>query len=789
MLMVLAGMIASNAAAYTTMGKVDTLDKADHNITFNCKNGKVRVSFLTDTLVRVHMVPQGSEFPADDLHPDENGPYFVVKYDWPGVKYSIEEEFDPDLEGDIFKISAGKLVLKVRKNPFKIAFFDSDNNAITMEKQGIVNAGLGYENNKVYETMQMEQDEHFFGFGAYNNPLDVRGVEMICSATELENKKRNGGFPTPFFYSSRGYGIFFNNLDDDVTFRMGTVAEDEYSFEGTSGKKEGWDMDYYFIWGPAFGDILNTYTQITGRPILPEKWIFGHMQSKCCKWFQKEVLDIARKYREGDWPCDVIIIDFQAIDENFKLDSKFSDPKAMYAQLEVMGFMGTLSTALFRDIYDWTKYDPTDEKICEDYFSKHVPLLENGNDLWWQDNSERSEMYTGMKHYKNGYETHQLFGSLWAKNVVEGMEAMGIYGRAVISRGGPIGGHRYIIPWPGDTPFGVEFLGIDLNFIRGGSIAGYSSITFDSGGFINRGKQDPLDEYNVIRRVINIVPVVPVSRAHGSGGAHSAILPWEMTKSQQDLYRFYLKLRYRLHPYYYSAAIEASQTGRPILAPIVFDYQDDVTTYTKDYEFMLGRNILVAPVLDKSVEWKVYLPKGTWIHYWSGKEYKGGQTITVEAPLYGKDGLPMFVKAGAIIPMIPQMSYIYEKAPEPVTLDVYPVKGGASSYVMYDCKSLKPPLKIKETKFTCKEVGGNIDISISPSSVAYELWVHNGFEPALVTVDSKVVPKLGSKDEYDKASSGWYYGTGSFYGSDSIKTVNVKVPKNAKEHIIRIEER
>lgn len=136
-LIFVAAITGSNSFAYTTMGKVTSLEKADHNITFNCEKGKVRLSFSNDNLVRVHLAPEGSEIPADDLHLNENGPYFAVKYDWPGAEYTIKEEFDPDLEGDIYNISIGKLMVKVRKNPFKLAFFDKANNQITMEKAGI----------------------------------------------------------------------------------------------------------------------------------------------------------------------------------------------------------------------------------------------------------------------------------------------------------------------------------------------------------------------------------------------------------------------------------------------------------------------------------------------------------------------------------------------------------------------------------------------------------------------------------------------------------------------------
>jgi len=781
---VFALVVANRASAYTIMGNVKSYQQDGYNITFDCENGKVRLSFLADDLVRVHMAPAGADFPQDTLHLDENGPYAVVTYNWPGVKYTIKQQFDFDLEGFVYAIRAGKLIVKVRKEPFKLAFYESNGKLLVMEKEGIVNAGLGYEGSKVYETMALGDDEHFFGFGAHNHPLDMRGERIVCSATELQSKARTGGFPVPFFYSSRGYGIFFNNLDDDVTFEMGTTPG-QYSFEATSGGMEGWDMDYYFIYGPKFEKIIKRYTSITGKPILPEKWFFGHIQHHCCDWTAEKIIEVAKKYRQGNWPCDVLIMDWQALGEDFSWAPEFQNYKKMYEVLDELGFKTAYSCALFHaKLYDWKSYDPTLKRCCDKYWSMHVPRVLDGIDFWRQDNSERSSNYTGLEKFANGYEAHNLFGSLWAKNVVEGMERLGLYGRPVISRGGPIGGHRYIIPWPGDLSHGLDFLKIDLNFIRNGSLAGYAAIAVDLGGFVDRGGKDPLEEQNIIRRTINIIPFIPISKFQGAGD-RSAKLPWLLSPEQQDLMRQFLKLRYRLHPYIYSCAVEANLTGRPILAPLVFDYQDDPKTYSLGYEFMLGRQILVAPVLEKSERQDVYLPQGEWIHYWSGKKYTGGRTVTVDAPLYSRSGLPMFVKAGSIIPMMPEMNYIYEKKPEPVSLDVYPAEGQTSTYVLYDRKIPKQS-PLKRTEFRCSDDKTKIEVAIGPSEVSYELWVHYDKEPASVAADSRQLPRLDDKSAYDSAEEGWYYGPGCFYGCKTIKTVNVKLAKSSQGRFIRI---
>jgi|GEM_PF-366265 len=775
---VLLGAFTANAAAYTMMGDVLSHEQNDHNVTFRCENGSVRLSFLDEGIIRVHMAPDG-RFPADTLHENENGPYMVVRYSWPGVPYGISEGFDYDLEGTVYNIRAGEFSVKVRKQPFKLAFYDKNGRRLVMEKEGVVNAGLGHEASKVYETMHLPDDEHFFGFGAYNNPIDMRGRKMTCYATEMERKPPCGGFPVPFFYSTNGYGIFFNNLDDDATLEMGTTLG-EYRFWATSGGMEGWDMDYYIMLGPKFEDVLKRYIKIVGPPMLPEKWFFGHIQCKCCDWAQKDIVNVARRYRAGDWPCDVIIIDMQGMKKDFQWTELYPDPAAMYAELDKTGFKTGLSTALFVDLFDWKRYDPTVPAICAEYWSLHLPRLKDGNAFWWQDNSERFTKYSAMQAFANGYESHELFGSLWAKNVVEGMESEGFHGRPVISRGGPIGGHRYIIPFAGDVPHGLEYITDDLNWLRNGSLSLYPFLLVELGGF--KG-ENPLSEQNVIRRMINLVPVVPICRAHGTGD-QGAMLPWQLTERQQDLYRYYLKFRYRLVPYIYSAAIEAAETGRPILAPIAFDYTEDTVTYDKGYTFLIGRQLLAAPVLEKADSRSVYLPEGNWFHYWTGRKYKGGRTVTVAAPLYGRDGLPLFVKAGAVIPMMPEMSYIYENKPEPVTLDVWPAEGTSSRWEVLDRETVKSATR--KTVLVCAEDEEAIEITIDPAEISYELVVHLDSETAEVTAGGRKLQKLAGKADFDSAAEGWFLGSGLFYGNPELVTLNIKLPAGGGGHTVRI---
>jgi alpha-glucosidase (family GH31 glycosyl hydrolase) len=271
-----------------------------------------------------------------------------------------------------------------------------------------------------------------------------------------------------------------------------------------------------------------------------------------------------------------------------------------------------------------------------------------------------------------------------------------------------------------------------------------------------------------------------------------AVKPWSLKKNEEVLFRHYLNLRYRLQPYIYSAAIEGHLTGRPILGSLVWDYQNDEQVYQQDYEFMFGRNMLVAPVICKEKvyatpvnEWNVYLPanSGRWIHYWSGQKFDAGsgKTITVSAPLEGKDGLPLFVKEGAIIPMMPLMQYTSETTPDPITLEIFPKAGSSTNYTYYDSETgskLLPSPSLESytsTLISCDDKDKEIVVTISESERSYELSVHLDKIPGKVLANGKIIPVLADMDAYNKASEGFYLGPDNIRGTGfSIQAVYIK---------------
>ena len=246
-----------------------------------------------------------------------------------------------------------------------------------------------------------------------------------------------------------------------------------------------------------------------------------------------------------------------------------------------------------------------------------------------------------------------------------------------------------------------------------------------------------------------------------------------MTKQQQDIYRYYLKFRYRLFPYIYSAAIDAHLTGKPILAPLSFYHFSDKTSYDYEYEFMFGESFLAAPVLKKEVnQWEVYLPKGQWINYWTGQKFSGEQKVTISAKLYENESLPLFVKAGAIIPMYADRYTITDERPKLLKLDIYPE--GNSNYTLLEKQSANPKDTVEKTKIECLSNKKDVVVEFDSKYEELELCLHLDKKPKEIFINDQKIAVLKSLNDFETVKEGWYYGTGVFYGSKTMKTINVK---------------
>jgi alpha-glucosidase len=280
-------------------------------------------------------------------------------------------------------------------------------------------------------------------------------------------------------------------------------------------------------------------------------------------------------------------------------------------------------------------------------------------------------------HAKN----RNVFALLMARATYEGLERLQPDKRPyVITRAAYAGVQRYSTMWTGDTNSTWDGLALSVSMFSTLGLSGESFIGADVGGFMGRANGE------LLARAYQVSFLAPFCRNHKTIDSYDQE-PWRFGKYYEDIIRKYLKLRYRLLPFLYTTLEESHRTGLPLFRPLVLNYPEDESTYNLDDQFMIGDDLLVAPVLRPDVTRRlVYLPKGVWYDYWTREKYQGERMIDVKAPL---DTVPMFVRGGAILPFGPEMNYVGEKSLEPEFV-IYPDEKGIAKTSLYEDDGMSP---------------------------------------------------------------------------------------------------
>ncbi|HEY3026599.1 MAG TPA: TIM-barrel domain-containing protein [Pyrinomonadaceae bacterium] len=357
----------------------------------------------------------------------------------------------------------------------------------------------------------------------------------------------------------------------------------------------------------------------------------------------------------------------------------------------------------------------------------HRAYTDNGVAGIWNDMNEPADFVdqTGKNQmdvisYDEGEKsTHaknrNVFALLEARATYEGLERLKPQRRPyVITRAAYAGIQRYSTMWTGDTNSTWDALALNIPMFTTLGLSGEPFVGSDVGGFIGRGNGE------LLVRAYQISFLAPFCRNHKVIDGYDQE-PWRFGKYYEDIIRKYLKLRYQLLPFLYTTLEEAHRTGVPVFRPLVLNYQDDPSTYNLDDEFMIGNDLLVAPVVKPDVTRRlVYLPKGIWYDYWTNKKYEGGTMIAADAPL---EIVPMFVRAGAIIPTGPAMNYVGEKPGDPVTFSIYPDDNGSASTILYEDDGLSPAYKqgdFRRTSVNAEQVAGGYIVTIRTPTGRYD---------------------------------------------------------------------
>lgn len=808
-----------------TLGNCSSYKTQNNQVIFNCENkAKVLLQFCSGQVLKVWIS-------ADGTFKRTNESFAIINENlgWSG-NVNVNEETSA------YEIFTEQLRIRVNKSPFKLQVFDKYQKLLFNDYN---EKGYVKKNNHIASYKTLKSDEQFFGLGEKAGTLNRRGksYKMWNSDQPCYGVNEDPLYKSiPFFMSTNHYGIFFDNTYK-TEFKFGSESNDYYSFEASSG-----EMIYYFMYGNDYKQIIQNYIALTGKPIMPPKWALGFSQCRGNYTAETQAKDIAAEFRKRKIPCDIIYQDIGWVEGLQDFDWKknnYEDPKQMLKELGDQGFKMIVSqdpVISQANKKQWNEADSKgyfaiDARTGKSYdmpwpwggncgvvdFTKpevadwwgnyqQKPLNDGVRGFWtdmgepaWSNEDATDRLY--MKHYLGMHdEIHNVYGFTWDKVVTEQFYKHNPNKRVFqMTRAAYAGLQRYTFGWSGDSGNGnnvLEGWNQFANQIPVGLSAGMGIIPFwtsDISGYCGDIKDyDAMSELYV--RWMQFGIFNPLSRAHHEGG--NAVEPWVFGTEVENITRTAIELKYKLFPYIYTYAREAHDTGMPLMRALFLEYPNDSETFDLNGQFLFGRELLVAPVVEKgAVAKKLYLPEGEWINYNDGKTvYTGKQWISVEAPL---DAIPLFVKKGAIIPSMPVMQYIHEKPNYPVSFDVYPDKiGKESSFVLYEddgeSRDYEKDVFCK-TKITAIANSSGFAIHINAredkgykpaGSRNYIVKLHTNSKPKSVLVNTSKMKKektegLNEKGltDYEKTAYGWDEKQGIIY---------IKLPDTGLDYQIKI---
>ncbi|RLF20738.1 MAG: alpha-xylosidase [Thermoprotei archaeon] len=556
---------------------------------------------------------------------------------------------------------------------------------------------LGIKTYNLLQEFLLSDDEAIFGLGQHAGYSAHVGLNYRGRTVYLA--QRNTDIAIPLMVSSKGYGILWD------IYSMGVLE-----FRGNRLKvwfEAGDYIDYYFIYGPSLDRVIASYRWLTGNAVLLPKYAFGYWQSKERYASQEEIVSVAKMFRERNIPIDVIVQDWRYWGKHgwnaFRFDeSVYPDPARMVKEIHDLGIKVIISiwpmfgeeTKIYEEAKSLGHLIPNTGLInvfkdeSRKWFWKKIEdaFFKLGIDGWWLDATEPEIkpmlVYTTWQHdlvinNERMFKYLNVFPLLEARGIYEGQRGVSNRRVLILTRSGFAGIQRYgVINWSGDitgdwTTFRTQ-IWAGLNYC----LSGLPYWTTDIGGFFS-GNPKTEGYKELFVRWFEWGTFCPIMRVHGT---YYPKEPWRFGSDVEKILVKYIRLRYRLLPYIYSLAWKVYSEGYTIMRHLVMDFPDDEEALKVDDEYMFGPYILVAPITTPSTySREVYLPKGIWYDFWSGRKYTGGRYINVSAPL---DKIPLFVRAGAILPMAPPTLRNAMERINSIELRIYPGKDGR--FDLYD---------------------------------------------------------------------------------------------------------
>ena len=619
--------------------------------------------------------------PAPDVLRVQTYHHLGVKKREPEFELYQKEEQSLTVTSDEEKltVTSGGLTLEIGKKNWYMAY-RRGNEVITRSAAKDLACmktdwkGDAYDKGDGTETYMRQQLT--MGVGELIYGLGERFTAFTKNGQSVAIWNEDGGTSTyqsykniPFYISNKGYGVFVNH-PEKVEFEIGTEQVTKTAFS-----VEGGYLDYYLFNGPSMKEVLERYTDLTGKPSLPAPWTFGLWLSTSftTNYDEETVMSFVDGMLDRGIPLRTFHFDCFWMKEfhwtDFVWDSRvFPDPKGMLSRIKAKGlnicvwinpyiaqesclFAEGMEKGYFvkrtnGDVWQWDMWQPgmalvdfTNPEACAWYQEKLAGLLDMGVDCFKTDFGERIPV-DGIEYFdhSDAKKMHNYYTYLYNKTVYDILEKKRGKGEAVLfARSATVGGQKFPVHWGGDCWSDYESMEESL---RGGLsllMSGFGFWAHDIGGFESTSTSD------VYKRWVAFGLLSSHSRLHGST---SYRVPWAYDEEAVDVVRFFTRLKARLMPYLYKTAIQANKTGVPTMRSMVLEFTEDRTCHYVDKQYMLGDSLLVAPIFNEESLADYYLPAGRWTDFFTGEVKEGGRWIQEK---HGYLSVPLLVKENSIV--------------------------------------------------------------------------------------------------------------------------------------------
>ncbi|NUS39975.1 MAG: DUF4968 domain-containing protein [Lysobacter sp.] len=693
---VLAGLLCvaiigqSVAGDWRSLGSVDGVSRRAEGVELAAGAARVRVTVVADGVLRVRLAPDGHFDP---------GPSWAVVPQAPPPPVRVVEE------AGAVHLAGGGLVAEIGRAPLRLRVRDDAGRDLAGDA-----APMSVDGTRVRAHLLAPPDAHYYGLGDKPGPLDRRGRSFVNWNTDAYAWQ---GWSDPLYKSIPFFtvlrdgvasGVFLDNPARS-TFDFAKEDHDVVSFGADAG-----ELDYYVLAGPTPREVLARYTALTGRTPLPPLWALGFQQSRYTYAPEGRVREIAATLRAERIPADAIWLDigFQQGNAPFTVDrAQFPHFEQMLADLRAQGLRTVLITDLH--IEQQAGYAPYDSGLRADafvhrrdgslYVGKVWPgasvfpdfTLARVRDWWgglyrgfvamgaagfWNDMNEPSvfdgpggTMPDDVMHRLDDGRTlahpvlHNAYGMQNARATFDGLRHLQPDVRPfVLTRAAYAGTQRYAATWTGDNSATWQHLAQSAPNLLSLGLSGYALAGDDIGGFI--GSPSP----ELLTRWYQLGAFNPLFRSHAATDTRGHE-PWVDGPAHAAKRRAAIEERYRLLPYLYTVAEENARTGAPVMRPVFFEFPRAASFYTDDRDFLLGPDLLVAPAVDERLDARnLALPPGAWYDARSGALHAGGDVVTLTA---APEATPLFVRAGAIVPMQPLVQSTAQVPSGPLELHVW----------------------------------------------------------------------------------------------------------------------